>query len=101
MKKWLIILGGALLAAALAILGRDSRALRRTEEQRDEILQTGIDENSAKARKLAAKAEKRKADAQAAVDETVRRLDALDEKDNDMGDLLSDWQSERVRQRSG
>lgn len=101
MKKWIVGLGGFLLVMALAILGRDARALKRTEQHRDELLATGASEHKKKAEQLNRKAEKQKAAAQDAMDATVKRLDALDEKDNDMGDLLSAWQSERVRQQSG
>lgn len=98
MKKWILGLGGFLLVLALAILGRDARALKRTEHQRDELLATGANEHKKKAEQLNLKAEKQKEAAEDAMNATIKRLDALDEKDNDMGDLLSAWQSERVRQ---
>jgi len=48
MKKWILGLGAALLAAALWILGRDARQLRRTEAQRDALLATGANEHKKK-----------------------------------------------------
>ncbi len=100
MKKALLALGGVLLALALAILGRDARALRRTENQRDELLATGANEHKKKAEQLTRKAEKQKAAAKDAAAATEARLEKLSEKDPDMDDLLSAWQSERVRQQS-
>jgi len=100
-KSWILWLGGLLLAAALAILGRDARQLRRTERQRDELLATGANEHKKKAEQLARKAEKQKAAAKDAAAETEKRLEGLSESNPDMDDLLSAWQSERVRQQSG
>ena len=99
MKRWLIIAGGFLLAVALALLGRDGRALRKTEDDRDRLLATRIKADQDKAEKLNKKAEKHKANAQLAADETRKRLEAISGKDNDMDDLLSAFESERVRQR--
>ena len=98
-KKVLIGLGGALLAAALVLLGRDGRALRRTEESRDKLLATKIKADQDKAEKLNKKAEAHKAGAELAAAETRKRLEAVSAKDNDMDDLLSAFESERVRQR--
>ena len=99
MKKWLVAFGGLLLAAGLIMLGRDGRALRRTEEDRDRRLATGIKSEQDKAEKLNKKAERHKEGARLAAEETRRRLEARDASDNDMGDLLSAFESERVRQR--
>lgn len=99
-RKILIGLGAALLAAGLVILGRDGRALRRTEENRDRLLATKIKSDQDKAEKLNKKAERHKAGAAAAAEATRARLEARDASDNDMGDLLSAFESERVRQRS-
>jgi hypothetical protein len=101
MKKWLVSIGGFLLVLALAILGRDGRALRRTEQQRDNLLATGANEHKKKAEALNRTADKQKAAAKQAADATQARLEKLSEKDPDMDDLLSAWQSERVRQQSG
>lgn len=101
MKRWLLAAGGILLAAALWILGRDARQLRRTEEQRDALLATGANEHKKKAQVLADKAEKQKAAAADAAKATEQRLEKLSESNPDMDDLLSAWQSERVRQQSG
>ena len=99
MKRWLIWLGGALLAVGLVLLGREGRALRRTEEDRDRRLATGIKTEQVKAEKLNKKAERHKEGAKLAAEETRKRLEARDASDNDMGDLLSAFESERVRQR--
>jgi hypothetical protein len=100
MKKWLIAFGGFLLAVALAILGRDGRRAKKTEQQRDEMLGTGIKADQDKAEKLNKRAEKHKAAADRAAAKTIEKLEVLREKDHDMDDLLSAWQSERVRQQS-
>lgn len=101
MKKWILGLGAALLAAALWILGRDARQLRRTEAQRDALLATGANEHKKKAQQLADKAEKQKVAAAEAAKTTEKRLEKLSESNPDMDDLLSAWESERVRQQSG
>lgn len=101
MRKFLYALGGILLAVGFGILGRDGRAARRAEAQRDALLATGANEHKKKAEQLAVKAEKQKAAAKEAADATKARLEKLSEKDPDMDDLLSAWESERVRQQSG
>lgn len=101
MKNWVLGIGGALLAAALWILGRDARQLRKTEKQRDVLIATGANQHKKKAEDLAQKAEKQKAKAQQAAEETKKRLEKLSETNPDMDDLLSAWESERVRQQSG
>ena len=98
MKRWLIWFGGVLLAVALVILGRDGRALRRTEQNRDQLLGTHIKKDQDKAEKLNKKAEGHKAGAKLAADETRKRLEANSEKRHDLDDLLSAFESERVRQ---
>ena len=98
MKKWLIVFGGFLLAMALVILGRDGRALRRTEQDRDQRLATGIKKEQVKAEKLNKKAERHTEGAKLAADETRKRLEANSEKRHDLDDLLSAFESERVRQ---
>lgn len=98
MKKWLVWLGGALLVLGVVILGRDGRALRRTEANRDHLLATHIKKDQDKAEKLNKKAEKHKAGAKLAAETTLAKLEKLSEKDNDMDDLLSAFESERVRQ---
>jgi hypothetical protein len=100
-KKWLLAFGGILLAVGLAILGRDARQLRRTEQQRDALLATGANEHKKRAEQLAQKAEKQKVAAADAAKATEQRLEKLSESNPDMDDLLSAWQSERVRQQSG
>lgn len=100
-KKALIAVGAFLLAVGLAILGRDGRALKRTERHRDELLATKVKADQDKAEKLNKKAEGHKAAAKAAAEATTARLEKLRETDTDMDDLLSAWESERVRQQSG
>lgn len=99
MKKWLIVAGGILLSVALVLLGRDGRALRRTEHDRDQLLATHIKKDQDKAEKLNKKAEGHKAGAKLAAEETRKRLEANSEKREDLDDLLSAFESERVRQR--
>lgn len=101
MKKWIIWLGGILLAAALIILGRDGRALKKVEKGRDDLIATGIAKDQKKAEKLNKKANKLKAGALAANEATVKRLENISANDTDMDDLLSAFESERVRQQSG
>ena len=97
MKGWIIALGGLLLMAALAILGRDGRALKRVETKRDETLAGEIKDGMAKADKLKKKAGVHKANAKLAAETTTAILEARSEKDHSMDDLLSDWKSKRVR----
>lgn len=98
MKKWLIWLGGALLLLGVAILGRDGRALQRTEHNRDQLLATHIKKDQDKAEKLNKKAEKHKANAKLAAETTIATLEKVSAKDTSMDDLLSAFESERVRQ---
>ena len=100
-RKILVGLGAALLAAGLVILGRDGRALRRTETERDRLLATKVKADQDKAEKLNKKAERHKEGARLAAEATTKRLEANSEKREDLDDLLSAWQSERVRQQSG
>lgn len=101
MKRWLLWAGGLLLAVGLAILGRDGRALKRTEAERDRLLADNTKASRVKAEKLNKKAERHKAGATLAAEETTKRLEANSEKREDLDDLLSAWESERVRQQSG
>ena len=101
MKKWIIGLGGFLLVVALAILGRDGRQLKRVEAKRDYELAGKTKAGMVKAEKLNKKAEGHKAAAKAAAEKTAAILEARDEKDPDMGSLLTDWKSKRVRQQPG
>ena len=87
-----------MLTLALVILGRDGRALRRTEDGRDQLLATHIKKDQDKAEKLNKKAERHKEGAKLAADETRKRLEANSEKRHDLDDLLSAFESERVRQ---
>jgi hypothetical protein len=98
MKGWLIALGVLLLGLALAILGRDGRALRKTEHDAAALLGSKIKKEQLKAEHLNKKAEKQKAGAKLAAEATVARLEKISGKDNSMDDLLSAWKSERVRQ---
>ena len=100
MKGWMIAFGIALLGLALGILGRDGRALKKVESQRDEELANDINDTLGKAKALTAKAEKHKAAAAVAAEATQKRLEKISEKDTDMDDLLSAFESERVRQQS-
>ena len=87
-----------MLTLALVILGRDGRALRRTEDGRDQLLATRIKKDQDKAEKLNKKAERHKEGAKLAAETTLAKLEKLSETDNDMDDLLSAFESERVRQ---
>lgn len=99
MKRWLLAFGGVLLAAALVILGRDGRQLKRVEGQRDIEKAKRSKASLAKAEKLTKKAATHKAAARDAADLTTKILEARSEKDHDMDDLLSAWESKRVQQR--
>ena len=89
MKKWLLAFGGLLLIAALAILGRDGRQLKKVEAQRDALIATGIKTNLIKADKLNKKAEKSKT---LAKDAAIVGRAALDKtKDQTMRELLAEW----------
>lgn len=101
MNKWFVGLGVSILGLALFILGRDGRALKKTESKRDDVLADDIVDTLGKAAALNKKAEKHKANAALAAEATQKRLEKLSEKDTNMDDLLSAWSSERVRQQSG
>ena len=100
MKKWLIGLGGLLLIAALAILGRDGRALEKVETRRKQEIATDTKAGMVKADKLKKKSGVHKANAKLAAKQTKAILEARSEKDPSMDDLLSAFESERVRQQS-
>jgi hypothetical protein len=97
-KKAIIGLGVFLLGLAVMILGRDGRALKKTEHNRDQLLATHIKKDQDKAEKLNKKAEKHKAGAKLAADATLAKLETVSAKDTSMDDLLSAFESERVRQ---
>lgn len=101
MKGWMIWIGGALLGMALFILGRDGRQLKRVESDRDQEIATRTKAGMVKAEKLKKSADKHSTNAKLAAARTREVLEARSEKDQDMDDLLSDFQSERVRQQSG
>ena len=101
MKKWLIGFGGLLLIAALGILGRDGRQLKKVEARRANEIASETEVGMAKAEKLKKKAGGHKANAKLAAEKTQAILEARSEKDPDMDDLLSAFESERVRQQSG
>jgi hypothetical protein len=98
MKKWLIALGIFLLGLAIAILGRDGRALRKTEHDAAVLLGSKIKKEQLKAEHLNKKAEKQKAGAKLAAEATLAKLEKISVKDTPMDDLLSAFESERVRQ---
>ena len=98
MKKWMIGLGVFLLGLGIAILGRDGRALKRTEHNRDQLLGTKIKKEQDKAEALNKKAEKQKAGAKLSAVATLDKLEKISAKDTSMDDLLSAFESERVRQ---
>ncbi len=100
MKKWIIGFGGLLLIAALAILGRDGRALEKVETRRKKEIATDTKAGMAKAEKLKKQSDGYKANAKLAAEKTKAILEARSEKDSDMDDLLSAFESERVRQQS-
>lgn len=100
MKKALIWLGGALLTLALILLGRDGRALKRVEQRRDEDLEGRKTVALGGAARMARKAEEHKRAARLAAEKTKTILETHDEKDPSMGDLLSAWESRRVRKRT-
>lgn len=102
MKKFVIAFGGALLGLALVILGREGRRVKKVEAQRDNLIATRIKKDQEKAEKLNKKAEKHREAADMAAATTIKKLETLREKDQDMEDLLSAWtsESERVRQQS-
>ena len=100
MKRWIIGFGGLLLVVALAILGRDGRQLKRVEEERDQALADDIIDGTDKAEKLKKKADNHTANARLAAEKTQAILESRSETDPSMDDLLSAFQSERVRQQS-
>ncbi len=98
MKKVAIAIGVFLLGLAVMILGRDGRALKKVEGDRDMLMATRIKADQDKAEKLNKKAEKHKAGAKLAADATLAKLETVSAKDTSMDDLLSAFESERVRQ---
>jgi hypothetical protein len=101
MKRLMVAIGGGLLGLALLILGREGRKVKRVESQRDFLIATRIKSDQDKAERLNKQAEKHKQNADIAAAATIKKLEELREKDQDMDDLLSAWQSTRVRQRPG
>lgn len=99
-QGWIVALGAMLLAVALGILGRDGRRARKVEAQRDNLIGTRVKADQDKAEKLNKVAERHRQAADLAAAKTIEKLEVLREKDHDMDDLLSAWQSERVRQQS-
>ena len=89
-----------MLIAALIILGRDGRALKKVEGERDAELAKGIDMGLGKVKKFKKKADGHNANAKLAAAKTHEILEARSEKDPDMDDLLSAFESARVRQQS-
>ena len=85
---------------ALAILGRDGRQLKRVEHERDLQIVDRTKKGMAKAEKLKKKADGHTANAKLAAEKTRAILEARSEKDPDMDDLLSAFESARVRQQS-
>lgn len=97
LKRALIAVGGFLLLIGLVILGRDGRALARTQERRERELEQDEGAALGRAEKLNAQAVKHRDNARLAAAKTQEILDARSEKDQSMGDLLSGWESRRVR----
>ena len=100
MKKILIGVGAFLLGVALYMLGRDGRRARDAEHRADVLMGTRIKKHQDKAEKLNRKAQGHREAAAAAALATQAKLEKISENDSDMDDLLSAWQSERVRQQS-
>ena len=100
-KRWLIALGAFLLGVALYLLSRDNRRGADLEHQADVLRASRIKKHQNTAEKLNAKAQGHREAAATAATATRARLERVSASDTDMDDLLSGWQSERVRQRPG
>lgn len=99
-KRILIGVGAFLLGVALYLLGRDGRRAGAAEHQADALMATHIKKHQNKAEKLNRKAQGHREAAAVAAQATQARLEKISANDTDMDDLLSAWQSERVRQQS-
>ena len=97
LKQAAVWLGAVLLGVALFLLGRDGRALRKTEHRLATEHAKGSAKNLDRAAKLAAKAKTQRQAAAKARAATEDKLEAISAKDPDMDDLMSAWQSLRVR----
>ena len=101
MRRWLIGIGTFLLGVALYLLGRNALKAQNQEHAADVLRATKIKAHQDKAEKLNRKAQGHREAAAQAAEATQAKLEKISEGNTDMGDLLSSWQSERVRQRSG
>jgi len=97
MKKWIYALGALLLAIGFAILGRDGRAAKRAEGQRDKLLLDNTKTAKDKAKKAGAKADKLQKDAAAAAEAGKAAIDKVGAKDENMASLLDSWRSDSVQ----
>lgn len=101
MKKILIGVGAFLLGVALYLLSRDGRRGKDLEHQADVLRSHKIKKHQQTAEKLNRKAQGHREAAAAAALATTAKLEKISANDTEMDDLLSGWQSERVRQRPG
>ena len=101
MKRWLILIGTFLLGVALYLLGRNAAKASDQEHKAEVLMATKIKAHQDKAEKLNRKAQGHREAAAAADEATRAKLEKISASNKDMDDLLSHWQSERVRQQSG
>lgn len=100
-KRILIGVGAFLLGVALYLLGRDAMKAGQQEHHADVLRSTQIKKHQNKAEVLNRKAQGHREAAAAAAQATAAKLEKISANNTDMDDLLSGWQSERVRQRPG
>lgn len=93
-----IAIGGFLLLLAFQILGRDGRRAKKAEDRETALLIEGSEKAKAKAKKQNAKATALKKRAKDAAKATEAKLDEIDKVDSNMGDLVSHYRAERLRQ---
>lgn len=91
-------IAGFLVMLGLQMYGRDGRKVKRAEDRETAFLIDGSAKAKAKADKENAKATVFKERAKEADKATKAKLNEIDAKDTDMGDLLSAYHAERLRQ---
>lgn len=97
MRKWLLGFGALLLGVGFAILGRDGRQKRKAETREIGHLVDGSEKALKKARKENAKADAARIRATEAANIARAKLDQIGANDEDIADIVGDWNTGRVR----
>jgi len=96
-RKWFLGFGAFLLVVAFTILGRDGRQKRAAEDRELGHLIDGSKKSLEKAKKENVKAEAARVRAAEAADIARAKLDQIGAKDEDIADIVGDWNTDRVQ----